>query len=472
MAEYLMDYRAHTLDHDLQTDEANAVPSVPPLPTLGEATRVWIKIGCLSFGGPAGQIALLHREVVDVRRWVSDRRFLQALNFCHLLPGPEAQQLAIYLGWLMHGPIGGFSAGLWFVIPGAIVMLVLSMIYATFGAVPVIVALFYGLKSAVLVLVVEAVLRIGRRALKGGVAWTLAGISFAALFLFNVPFPIVVLAAGLIGLSAPGYFAGGTHGKAKDGPPALLDAVLAADPGRAERFARGARIAGLASAALWLMPVGLLLPVGGVYADIAWFFSKMAVVTFGGAYAVLAYVAQEAVRNYHWLSAPEMLSGLGLAETTPGPLILVLQFVGFLAGYRAPDSLSGIPGGVAASILTLWVTFLPCFTFVFLGAPLLERLQGNRKLSGALSAVTAAVVGVVANLAVWFALHVLFRTTMPVRELGMSFDAPVFGSLNPWAFALAIVAGMSLLRLKLGVMPTLAICSAASTALYFVGRGV
>ena len=450
--------------------QAEAPAGLPPLPSLGEATRVWCKIGCLSFGGPAGQIALLHREVVDDRNWVSDRRFLHALNFCHLLPGPEAQQLAIYLGWLMHGPIGGFSAGLLFIIPGAVVMLVLSLIYATLGTVPVITALFYGLKSAVLVLVVEAVLRIGRRALKGRVAWTLAAISFAALFLFDVPFPIVVLTAGLIGTLVPGYFAGGAHGKAKDGPPALLDAVLTADPGRAERFARGARIAGLASAALWLLPVVLLLPVGGVYADVGWFFSKMAVVTFGGAYAVLAYVAQEAVQGYHWLSAPEMLSGLGLAETTPGPLILVLQFVGFLAGYRAPDSLSGVPGGIAASVLTLWVTFLPCFTFVFLGAPLLERLQGNRKLSGALSAVTSAVVGVVANLAVWFALHVLFRQTVPVHALGMSFDGPVFGSIDLWALALAIVAGISLFRLKLGVMPTLAICSAASIALYFASR--
>jgi chromate transporter len=447
---------------------ANGAVALPPLPSLGEATRVWFKIGCLSFGGPAGQIALLHREVVDDRKWVSDRRFLHALNFCHLLPGPEAQQLAIYLGWLMHGPIGGFSAGLLFVIPGAVVMLALSLIYATLGALPVIAALFFGLKSSVLVLVVEAVLRIGRRALKGRVAWTLAGISFAALFVFNVPFPIVVLVAGLIGTLAPGYFAGGVQGKAKDGPPALLDAVLAADPGRAERFARSARMAGLASGALWLLPVVLLLPIGGVYADVGWFFSKMAVVTFGGAYAVLAYVAQEAVQGYHWLSAPEMLSGLGLAETTPGPLILVLQFVGFLAGYRAPSGLSGIPGGIVASVLTLWVTFLPCFTFVFLGAPLLEWLQGNRKLSGALSAVTAAVVGVVANLAVWFALHVLFGETVPVRALMTFFDTPVFSSIDLWALALAVVAGVSLFRFKLGVMPTLAICSATSIAQYVV----
>lgn len=446
-----------------------AAAALPPLPSLGEATRLWFKIGCLSFGGPAGQIALLHREVVDDRRWVSDRRFLHALNFCHLLPGPEAQQLAIYLGWIMHGSMGGFIAGLLFVIPGAVVMLALSLIYAKLGTVPVVAALFYGLKSAVLLLVIEAVLRIGRRALKGRVAWTLAGISFAALFLFRVPFPIVVLVAALIGFLAPAYFAGGKHGKEKEGPPALIDAVLAADPGRAERMAGEARFAGILSGALWLLPVVLLLLVGGPYADVAWFFSKMAVMTFGGAYAVLAYAAQEAVQGYHWLTAPEMLSGLGLAETTPGPLILVLQFIGFLAGYRAPSGLTGVPGGIAASVLTLWVTFLPCFTSVFLGAPLVERLQENRALSGALSAVTAAVVGVVANLAIWFALHVLFRQTTPVHAFGMSFDAPVPGSVDPWALALAAVAGISLFRLKLGLVRTLATCSAASIGLHLLG---
>lgn len=290
---------------------------------------MWLKIGCLSFGGPAGQIALLHREVVDDRNWISNRRFLHALNFCHLLPGPEAQQLAIYLGWLMHGSIGGFIAGGLFVIPGAIVLLALSLIYASYGTVPIIAALFFGLKSAVLVLVVEAVMRIGRRALEGRTAWSLAGLSFLALFVFNVPFPIVVLAAALIGFTATGQFSGGTHENAKDGGPALLDAVMAADSGRADRLARSARVAGCISAVLWLVPVALLLPVGGVYADVAWFFSKMAVLTFGGAYAVLSYVAQDAVQGYHWLSAPEMLSGLGLAETTPGPLILVMQLSAF-----------------------------------------------------------------------------------------------------------------------------------------------
>ena len=436
------------------------------LPTLQEAMRVWLRIGCLSFGGPAGQIALLHREVVDDRNWVSDRRFLHALNFCTLLPGPEAQQLAIYLGWLMHGAAGGFAAGLLFIVPGAFVMLGLSILYVTLGAVPLVAALFFGLKSAVLVLVIEALLRVSRRALKGPAAWALAAVAFAALFLFGVPFPMVVLAAGFIGYVAPSHFSGGSHGKAQDGPPALLDAVLDADPGRAGRMALGARNAGLSSLVAWLFPVALLVPFGGVFADISWFFSKMAVVTFGGAYAVLAYAAQEAVAHYHWLSAPEMLTGLGLAETTPGPLILVLQFVGFLAGYRA----TGLVAAIAASGLTLWVTFAPCFVFVFLGAPLVEKLQRNRALSGALAAITATVVGVIANLAVWFALHALFQRTAPVHDGLISFDAPIAASLDPRALLLSLVAVLVLLRLKLGVPRTLAICAATSIGLHLTSE--
>lgn len=432
---------------------------VPKLPSYAEATRVWFRIGCLSFGGPAGQIALMHREIVDERNWVSDKRFLHALNFCTVLPGPEAQQLATYLGWLMHGPIGGVTAGLLFVIPGALVMLALSLVYAVLGEVPFVEAVFFGLKCAVLVLVVEALLRIGRRALKGRVAWGLAGAAFAALFLFGVPFPVVVLAAGAIGYFWPLAFAGGGHGAAKEGPPAALDAVLAADPGRAARLAGGARRAGLVAAGLWLVPVAILVPQGGVFADVAWFFSKMAVVTFGGAYAVLAYVAQEAVQGYRWLSAPEMLAGLGLAETTPGPLILVLQFVGFLAGFRA----EGVWGGVAASALTLWVTFAPCFVFVFLGAPLIERVQENRVLSGAMAAITAAVVGVIGNLAVWFGLHVLFRESVRAPA-PWAVEIPVLASLDVWAAVLAGLAAVALLRLKLGVLRTLALCSAASLA--------
>ncbi len=443
----------------------------PPLPSLREAILVWARIGCLSFGGPAGQIALLHREVVDRHRWISDRRFLQALNFCTLLPGPEAQQLATYLGWLMHGARGGFAAGLLFVVPGALVMGALSIVYATLGDLPLVAALFFGLKSAVLVLVIEALLRVGRRALKGPAAWSLAAAAFAALFLFAVPFPVVVLGAGLVGYAAPGRFGGAGHGRAQDGPAAAIDAALDADPTRAGRFAASGRRAGLVALAAWLLPVALLMPGGGVYADIAWFFSKMAVVTFGGAYAVLAYVAQDAVGFYGWLSAPEMLTGLGLAETTPGPLILVLQFVGFLAGFRAPGALTGLAGGVAASALTLWVTFAPCFVFVLIGAPLIERLQTNRALSGALAAITASVVGVIGNLAVWFGLHVLFRQTVPVRTALLSLDVPVPGSLDPGALLLAVGAGVALLGFRLGLLPTLAGCALGSLLLHFVGVG-
>ncbi|MDB5731105.1 MAG: chromate transporter [Variovorax sp.] len=439
------------------------------LPTFGAALRVWLKIGLLSFGGPAGQIALLHREVVDERRWIGERRFLQALNFCTLLPGPEAQQLATYMGWIMHGVRGGLAAGLLFILPGAAVMLVLSLIYATLGNVPLISALFFGLKCAVLVLVVEALLRIGRRALKGRPAWVLAGLAFAALFFLNLPFPVVVLVAALVGYVAPGAFVAGSHGKAKPDAPALIDAVLAADPGRPARLAADARRAGAIALALWLAPVAVLMAaVGGTYADVAWFFSKMAVVTVGGAYAVLAYVAQDAVQAYGWLSAPEMLAGLGLAETTPGPLILVLQFVGFMAGFRAPDGPAGVTGGVLASVLVLWVTFAPCFAFVFLGAPLIEKLQDNKALSGALAAITAAVVGVVANLAVWFGLRVLFRELVELRLGPIAVELPLPSSLDVAALGLAALATVALFRLKLGVLRTLGITAAAGLLLHLV----
>ena len=438
---------------------------MPELPTFNEAVRVWLRIGLLSFGGPAGQIALLHREVVEQRRWIGERRFLHALNFCTLLPGPEAMQLATYLGWVMHGVRGGLAAGLLFVGPGAAVMLVLSAVYATLGAVPLVASLFFGLKCAMLVLVVEALLRIGRRALRGRAAWALAAAAFMALFLFGVPFPLVVLGAGVAGCLAPNAFAHVGHGSAATDAPALIDAALAADPGRPARMAAAARRAGGMALAAWLLPVAVLAAVGGTYAGVALFFSKMAVVTVGGAYAVLAYVAQDAVQSYGWLSAPEMLAGLGLAETTPGPLILVLQFVGFLAGFRAPGALSGVAGGIAASVLTLWVTFAPCFAFVFLGAPAVERLQGNRALSGALAAITAAVVGVIANLAVWFALRVLFRELRPVALGLVALDVPVLSSLDPAAFLLAALAALCLFRFRLGVLRTLGVAAVSGLAL-------
>jgi len=429
------------------------------LPSFREALRVWARIGCLSFGGPAAQIALMQREVVDQRHWVSDRRFLHALNFCMLLPGPEAMQLATYLGWLMHGVKGGIAAGLLFVLPGAAVMLALSFIYAAFGDVPLIAGLFFGLKCAVLILVVEALIRVGKRALKGALPWALAVAAFLALFVLGLPFPVVVLAAAALGYAMPAAFAAGGHGKPREGGSAALDAALEADPGRIAAMAPLARRAGLVALALWLWPVALLMPMGGVFADIAWFFSKMAVVTFGGAYAVLAYVAQEAVENYGWLSAPEMLAGLGLAETTPGPLILVLQFVGFLAGWRD----SGALGAIAGATLTLWVTFLPCFAWIFLGAPYLEKLHDVPRLRGALAGVTAAVVGVIANLALWFGLRVIFER--------MDGILPVFASVQPAALLLSALAGLCLFRLKLGVVQVLGVTAGAGLVLRLAGLG-
>lgn len=436
----------------------------PDFPSFAEALRVWLRVGLLSFGGPAAQIAVMHREVVEQRHWVSDARFLHALNFCMLLPGPEAQQLATYLGWLMHGVRGGLAAGLFFILPGAAVMLALSIIYATLGDVPIVAALFFGLKCAVLVLVVEALIKVAKRALKGPVPVALAIVAFAALALFNVPFPLVVLGALAIGFALPDAFSGAGHGAAKDGPPALLDAAIAADPERISRMAGAARRAGLVALALWLWPVVLLLG-SGVYGDIAWFFSKLAVVTFGGAYAVLAYAAQEAVEHYQWLSAPEMLAGLGLAETTPGPLILVLQFVGFLAGYRA----DGVLGGVAGSVLTLWVTFAPCFAWIFLGAPFVEKLHAAPRLKGALGAVTAAVVGVIANLALWFGLRVIFRDVQSLSLGPVRLDVPVAASLDPAALALAIFAAVLLFPMKQGLARSLGFTALAGLVLKFAG---
>jgi chromate transporter len=434
-------------------------PQPTAFPTFAEALRVWLRIGLLSFGGPAAQIAVMHREVVDERRWVSDARFLHALNFCMLLPGPEATQLATYLGWLMHGVKGGVAAGLLFILPGVVVMMVLSLIYAALGDVPVVAALFFGLKCAVLVLVIEALIRVAKRALKGTPAWALAAAAFVALFAFDAPFPLVVLAAVAIGYAMPQAFALAGHGKAQDGPPALLDAVLAREPDRIARMAPTAKRAGLVALVLWVWPVAMLMGTG-TFGDIAWFFSKMAVVTFGGAYAVLAYVAQEAVENYGWLSAGEMLAGLGLAETTPGPLILVLQFVGFLAGYRD----TGLVGGFAGAALTVWVTFVPCFAWIFLGAPFVERMHDIPRLKGALAGVTAAVVGVIANLAIWFGLRVVFARVEPVAIGPLRLGLPDPLSLVPDALALTMLAAVCLFVLKLDLVRTLGITAAAGFA--------
>lgn len=454
---------------------AGAVEPAPErLPSLAAATRIWARIGLLSFGGPAGQIALMHRELVEERRLIGEERFLHALNYCMLLPGPEAQQLAVYIGWLMHRTIGGLIAGLLFVLPGALVMLGLSILYVTLRHVPLVDGLFFGVKAAVLAIVIEAGLRISRRALRNGAMVAVAVAAFVAIFLFKAPFPAIVLGAGVVGWFGsriqPRWFGNGVgHGAVGPATVGLLDGMLARGELAHVRPSAAKAMTVLAVwLPLWLGPVALiwiLTGPGSVWSQIGSFFSTMAVVTFGGAYAVLAYVAQAAVDGFGWLAPGEMLDGLGLAETTPGPLILVLQFVGFLAGFRAPGALPPLVAGGLGALLTLWVTFAPCFLWIFLGAPYVEALRGNRALAAALSAITAAVVGVIANLALWFGLHVLFGELRSVSILGLEPDLPVLASLDWRAALLSAAAAIMLLRMKLGMMPVLAISAAAGTLL-------
>lgn len=454
---------------------AGAVEQAPErLPSLATTTRIWARIGLISFGGPAGQIALMHRELVEERRWIGEERFLHALNYCMLLPGPEAQQLAVYIGWLMHRTVGGLIAGLLFVIPGALVMLGLSILYVTLRHVPLVDGLFFGVKAAVLAIVVEAGLRISRRALRNRAMVALAIAAFIAIFLFKAPFPAIVLGAGLVGWLGshvrPGWFGNGAgHGATGPATAGLLDGLLARGELAHVRPSGRKAMAVLAVwLPLWLGPVMLLWALTGpdsVWTQIGGFFSTMAVVTFGGAYAVLAYVAQAAVDGFGWLTPGEMLDGLGLAETTPGPLILVLQFVGFLAGFRAPGALPPLVAGSLGALLTLWVTFAPCFLWIFLGAPYVEALRGNRALAAALGAITAAVVGVIANLALWFGLHVLFGETRSLSVLGLRPELPVLASLDWRAALLSAAAAIMLLRFKLGMMPVLAISAAAGILL-------
>lgn len=443
--------------------------------SFGEAFGVWLRVASLSFGGPAGQIAVMHRILVEEKKWISEGRFLHALNYCMLLPGPEAQQLATYVGWLMHRTAGGLMAGGLFILPGIIAIMGLSYIYAAFGNVSFVEALFFGLKAAVLAIVVEAVVRVGKRALKNRIMIALAGIAFVAIYFFAVPFPIIIVAAGLIGYagarSGRAEFASAGHGPGGSG--AVIDSMLGeAVPEHVKpNTARAIRVGAL-WLALWLVPVIALLLVLGhdnVFSQIALFFSKMALVTFGGAYAVLAYVAQQAVEHYHWLKPHEMLDGLGMAETTPGPLIMVLQFVGFMAAYRDPSGLSPMLAATLGGLLATWVTFTPCFLWIFVGAPYIERLRGNKGLAGALSAITAAVVGVILNLSIWFALHTLFRETVPVQAFPLNFDMPVLRSVSIPALVLAIAAATAIFRFKLGMLTVLAGSCAAGVALRLAG---
>jgi chromate transporter len=416
-----------------QTTAKDQPDEMTETPSLSAICRVSFKVGIFSFGGPAAQIAMMHQEFVENRRWLSEDRFLHALNYCMLLPGPEAQQLATYCGWIAGRTLGGLISGLLFILPGAFAMAVVSFTYARYGTVPIIEAIFYGVKAGVLAIVVQALLKIGKKALKTRLAWALALGSFCALFFFDIPFPVVIVTAGLIGVL--------TANAASSPAPEDLD-VSGTGSAPAVSLTASARTLVL-GVVLWGLPpiaATLLLAPDHVLTDIARFFATLAAVSFGGAYALLSYMAQVAVETKGWLTAGEMLDGLGLAETTPGPLILVTQFVGFLAGWRAPDPFSPLAGGLLAAAMTTWVTFAPSFMLVLVGAPWMERLRGNRRLTAALSGITAAVAGTILNLAVWFSLNVLFRTVSEVKLGPLQALLPDPASLDLVLAAIALCA--------------------------------
>jgi len=440
--------------------------------SLREALPTWCRVAALSFGGPAGQIAVMHRILVDEKKWISEDRFLHALNYCMLLPGPEAQQLATYIGWLMHRTRGGLIAGTLFILPGFVSILLLSIVYAYFQQTPIVQALFFGLKPAVMAIVVEAVLRIGKRVLKNNTMVAVAAVSFVAIFFFQIPFPLVIVAAGIVG------YVGGRrrperfqvikgHGSASAGDthaPRIADVA----PIPAPTFRRAAVISAVCLS-LWFGPIVAVRFIFGpssVFLDESIFFSKAAMVTFGGAYSVLAYVAQQAVEQFHWLVPGEMLDGLGMAETTPGPLIIVVEFVGFLGAYRNPGPLDPRSAGILGAVLTTWVTFVPCFYWIFLGAPYIERLRGNKLLSAALSTITAAVVGVILNLAVWFSLHTLFGTVAELPFFGARFLMPDFSTIHVATAVIALVAMLLTFRWKRGLATTLSVCALLGIVAY------
>ncbi|MFO0696814.1 MAG: chromate efflux transporter [Polyangiales bacterium] len=456
------------------------IPASAPAPTslsFGEAFAVFTRIGFLSFGGPAGQIALMHKELVEKRKWIDEGRFLHALNYCMLLPGPEAQQLATYIGWLLHRTRGGLAAGMMFVLPGALGIWALSAIYAAYHAVPLVTALFFGLKSAVLAVVLEAIQRIGKRALKNGLMKAVALVAFVAIALFGVPFPAIVAGAALFGLVGqrfrPDLFPVPTEPKLGGEHATLVDALEAR--GELAHTAPSGRRAALVLAVclvLWFGPIALLANAFGpssVFVTEAVFFSKAAVVTFGGAYSVLAYVAQRAVESFGWLRPGEMLDGLGLAETTPGPLILVLEFVGYLGAYRAPGSLPPAAAGALGALITVWVTFLPSFLWIFLGGPWVEAVRGEKRLHAALSSITSSVVGVVLNLSVFFAIHVLWKELLPHRWGPISLELPQdVLAIDLAALAIAAAATYATFRTKLGMAKTLAASAALGLAWFAV----
>lgn len=427
-------------------------------PSFAEAFKFWLKLGFISFGGPAGQIAIMQTELVEKKRWISQPRFLHALNFCMLLPGPEAQQLAIYIGWLLHKTRGGIVAGAFFVIPSIFILWALSFIYAAFGNVPWIAAIFYGLKPAVTAIVLAAVIRIGRKALKNEVMWTLAALAFVAIYFFKVPFPAIVLSAGAIG------FVGGLLWKSKFDAAPKENSVLAASvigdeqesPPHTQPNLWRALCVSIVWLTLWLTPTLIVGAVRGWESTLfkeGLFFSKAAVVTFGGAYAVLPYVTQQALFHYGWLKPGQMMDGLGLAETTPGPLIMVLQFVGFMGAWQHPEGLSPLVAATIGALITTWATFTPCFLWIFLGAPYIEQLRDSARLTSALSAITAAIVGVILNLAVWFALHVFFPASGVVDWFAILLCLTAFITMTRYEVSIiGVVTGAGILGLSYNLL--------------------
>ena len=443
------------------TAAEQVAPGEAPTPSFSEAFWVWLKIGCVSFGGPAGQIALMHRIAVDEKKWIDEPRFLHALNFSMLLPGPEATQLATYIGWSLHGVRGGLVAGILFVLPGALFMLGLSLIYALGRGVPLIDGALFGIKAAVLVIVVEALLRIGRRALKTKFLMMLAAVGFIGIFFLDLPFPLIVVASALIG------YAVARRSPALLGLSAHPEAFAPPVPDRWKQSLT-AIVIGLV---LWWLPVALAVLALGkshILVGLGTFFSKLAVVSFGGAYALMAYMAQQVVDTNGWLTAAEMVDGLGLAETTPGPLILVTQFVGFLAAFRDAAPFTPLTAGLLGAAMTTWVTFVPSMLWIFAGAPFIEQLRSNKALSGALTAITAAVVGVILNLSLWFALHVLFHKVQEMHIGLLRWYAVDIATLDIAAAVLAVIAGVLAFVFHLGLIPTITIMAALGIAVKMV----
>ena len=434
-----------------------AAPGAGPTPTFSESFWTWLKIGCLSFGGPAGQIAMMHRIAVDEKKWIDEPRFLHALNFSMLLPGPEATQLATYIGWLLHGVRGGLVAGILFVLPGALFMLGLSLLYTLGRGFPVIDGALFGIKAAVLVIVVEALIRIGRRALKTRFLMMLAALGFIGIFFFDLPFPLIVIVSALVGYAV-----------ARRSPAMLgLSAETEATPASVAGRWRQSLVAIVVGLVLWWAPVALALVLLGqhhVLVGIGTFFSKLAVVSFGGAYALMAYMAQQVVETNGWMTAAEMVDGLGLAETTPGPLILVTQFVGFLAAFRDAAPFTPLTAGLLGAAMTTWVIFVPSMLWIFAGASYVEQLRSNKALSGALAAITAAVVGVILNLSLWFALHVLFGKVQEMHSGIVRWYAVDVSTLDVAAAALAVIAGLLAFVFHLGLISTIVVMAALGIA--------